>query len=180
MTMSFDEGFYALQLLSQIFSPKNETREENCGKLNFGAYISIKKPQKGFWGPPTFIPLYIDLTWCQKKNCFHLKRPNSPSHVAQAGGLIVPSTFEHSLLCSQTFIRGLPRFSRRKNSLNVASASRTTTCRSRLLALSQNLTHLPTTFLCASTRQPKSYLPGILFGTPSPSVWHLCSSLKTT
>ena len=67
MTILFDREFYALQLLSQNFSPKNEIREENCEKPNFGAYTPVKTTEGVFRVPPTFISLYTDPKWSQKK-----------------------------------------------------------------------------------------------------------------
>jgi len=58
MTITFDGNFYALQILSQIFLQKYETRGKNCEKLNFGGLTPTYKTTEGVLREPlTFILL---------------------------------------------------------------------------------------------------------------------------
>ena len=73
------------------FFPKKWILWRNREKLNFGGLYPHTKPQKGCCGcfPPLFH--YILIQHEVKKNFFHLKRPNSPSYVPRATGLIASS-----------------------------------------------------------------------------------------
>ena len=83
MTTSFDGEFYPLQLLSQTFSPKTESRGENREKLNFGAYIPIQNYRRGVAGASL---LYFIVYWSDMKP----KKKFLSSQKAQFAILCVP------------------------------------------------------------------------------------------